>query len=206
MLALYVTVEPDAGEMTLDRLTAVFAQVRAIWEPYGFAICVSSLITVDCEPREVWARVIIGDSRPRPAPDTIGWIAFHASGVPDNVIYVSPAGTRRALARGRVNAEPLATAPAPVRERFVRQSMGRTIAHELGHYLLGSKQHVARGLMRASLPVSDLLTPGLTRFQLEAEHLPLLDDRMQRLLATRSAEPGVPRDLSGALARLVLPQ
>jgi hypothetical protein len=54
--------------------------------------------------------------------------------------------------------------PPAVTETFLIRALGRVLAHEIGHYLLGTGEHSARGLMRAKFRPKDLLdgvTPSL---------------------------------------------
>jgi hypothetical protein len=44
--------------------------------------------------------------------------------------------------------------------------MGRALAHEIGHYLLGTREHASRGLMAASLKPDDATLGSATRFSL----------------------------------------
>lgn len=46
--------------------------------------------------------------------------------------------------------------PARLRERRLGLVLGRALAHELGHYLLGSGQHRPSGLMRASIQAAEM--------------------------------------------------
>jgi hypothetical protein len=40
---------------------------------------------------------------------------------------------------------------------FLGRALGRALAHEIGHYLLGTREHAAHGLMRAQFAPQDLL-------------------------------------------------
>ena len=51
------------------------------------------------------------------------------------------------------------------RRTFLARALGRALAHEIGHYLLGSKQHTARGLMKARQTAVDLF--GFDRSRLD---------------------------------------
>jgi len=44
--------------------------------------------------------------------------------------------------------------------------IGRVLAHEIGHWLLGTRTHSARGLMRALQSTSDLADLGRAGFVL----------------------------------------
>lgn len=49
------------------------------------------------------------------------------------------------------------TLPVALADTFLGRALGRTLAHEIGHYLLGTSQHTVRGLMRAQFTPQDLL-------------------------------------------------
>ena len=57
--------------------------------------------------------------------------------------------------------------------------MGRALAHELGHYLLASKVHTERGLLKASRTAAELF--GTTRggFQLDPSQRRQIAARMR---------------------------
>ena len=66
--------------------------------------------------------------------------------------------------------------------------LGRTIAHELAHLLIGTTEHSAHGLMRAHWDMREL------ERDLQRDWLPSRDEgkRMRRGLVTRARRPGVP--------------
>jgi hypothetical protein len=47
---------------------------------------------------------------------------------------------------------------------YAARIAGRVAAHEMGHYLLGDKQHRARGLMRTRFDGDELFAPRLEPF------------------------------------------
>ncbi|HKB11332.1 MAG TPA: hypothetical protein VKD69_11775 [Vicinamibacterales bacterium] len=47
--------------------------------------------------------------------------------------------------------------PAAMAETFLGRALGRALAHEIGHYLLGTREHSAHGLMRPRFTPQDLL-------------------------------------------------
>jgi hypothetical protein len=48
------------------------------------------------------------------------------------------------------------------------RAMGRALAHEIGHYLLASKLHTARGLMQASHTASEFFGADRRSFAIDA--------------------------------------
>ena len=53
------------------------------------------------------------------------------------------------------------------RETLLARAMGRALAHELGHYLLASKAHTERGLMKAVMTAVELFMPDSGGFRIE---------------------------------------
>jgi len=64
-----------------------------------------------------------------------------------------------------------------LREREMGRALGRVLAHEIGHALLGHPAfHDAEGLMRVSIPVDDLVSPDRRFLQLSDASI----DRLRR--------------------------
>lgn len=47
--------------------------------------------------------------------------------------------------------------PSVLADTFLGRALGRVLAHEIGHYLLGTREHTAHGLMRPQFTPQDLL-------------------------------------------------
>jgi hypothetical protein len=106
------------------------------------------------------------------------WVSKH-SGVVLAALQLpdTPCGT--AVARVWVTQAMRYTALTPrfppfpaLRERndlLLSRALGRALAHEIGHYLLGRSRHTARGLMRPHFSPSELLEPvTLQRYGLDS--------------------------------------
>ncbi|HXE84735.1 MAG TPA: hypothetical protein VN513_15520, partial [Gemmatimonadales bacterium] len=63
---------------------------------------------------------------------------------------------------------PVAQRPLALRRELTARALGRAAAHELGHYLLTSREHTPRGLMRARFSSDDLVSDESAAFTLEA--------------------------------------
>jgi len=70
--------------------------------------------------------------------------------------------------------------PRTLREQVLARMIGRVIAHEIGHWLLGTRGHSATGLMRAVQGVSELAEPGRTSFRLDPGDVVRLKKRVER--------------------------
>jgi hypothetical protein len=57
--------------------------------------------------------------------------------------------------------------PISQRDMLLARAMGRALAHELGHYLLASKVHTERGLMKATLTATELFSTDSERLRIE---------------------------------------
>lgn len=98
-------------------------------------------------------RVIVADEIRSAGPDLpIGWIVFDGPGVPEPQIHVSRANGLRLLQATPGVGGRFATMPRREVEVLMGRALGRALAHELGHYLLASEAHTARGLMKAQFP------------------------------------------------------
>jgi hypothetical protein len=57
--------------------------------------------------------------------------------------------------------------PVMQRETLLGRAMGRALAHELGHYLLASKVHTQRGLMKPIMTAFELFMPDASAFRID---------------------------------------
>jgi hypothetical protein len=71
--------------------------------------------------------------------------------------------------------------PRAVRDRVLGRMIGRVVAHEIGHWLLRTRDHSTSGLMRAHHTTDELADPGR-----EGLTLPPADFARLRTLLTRS--------------------
>ena len=85
----------------------------------------------------------------------LGWILFDDVTTPEQEIHVSYGNARQFMTGARGIVGIVEEMPTTQREWLLGRAMGRALAHELGHYLLASKAHTAKGLMRASRTASE---------------------------------------------------
>jgi hypothetical protein len=166
---------------TLARLAN---EVRAIWRPY-----------VDVEfgsPQEVRRPVnddtltlVITDRLSDGATgDGLGWIEF-VNGEPSKTITVSARQAATLADEGLWAGRRLAAWPPRVRDTFVVRALGRSIAHEIGHYLFQSTAHQPRGLMRARFTVDELMDSASAKYRLLEADLRRLERRSTSYLLAR---------------------
>jgi len=143
------TVSPTLVRRMLD-------EADALWRPAG--------ITFEWEPFEssrpaASLQIVVEDVRAPSAEAALrlGWILF-ARNVPEPVLHISYANVVALLGEsgdvvGRASGMPIFE-----RETYLGRAMGRALAHELGHYLLGTKAHSSKGLMRDTLTATMLFS------------------------------------------------
>jgi hypothetical protein len=91
---------------------------------------------------------------------TLGWMGFTERDGPGPLILLSERWAAELLGRAERGARSLATLPGMV-QRLLPRALGRALAHELGHYLLGRREHSMSGVMRAAFRPEDLADEGV---------------------------------------------
>jgi hypothetical protein len=108
----------------------------------------------------------------------LGWILFEQPDVPDQELHVSYANAQLLLQRSAEVIGGLSSMPRLQRETYLARAMGRALAHELGHYLLASKAHTARGLMQTQRSASELFSPVRVRFEIAPAQMQALVSKL----------------------------
>jgi hypothetical protein len=126
-------------------------------------------------------RLTIDDAAGMPVDGAtpLGWIHFDERNVPDSEIHLSYSNALDLLHNsvgvvGDVDHMPLAE-----RNLFLGRAMGRALAHEIGHYLLTSKVHTRRGLMKAVLTAAELFMPDAGGLRIDTDQRRLVAMRLQ---------------------------
>lgn len=104
----------------------------------------------------------------------LGWIMFTAPDAPGSVIHLSRASALRLF-----DTMPgVREMPLVLRDTLIARALGRALAHELGHYLLGSA-HTPHGLMQGLRPAGDFFSIGRNGFDLTPEQRDALVRRVK---------------------------
>jgi hypothetical protein len=176
-VATAATVSPSLVTRVLDETTSVWrsAGLTLLWRRVGNEPAARALTIEANPPCETSSlRVIIGNER---GPDggnrrdnttALGWIVFGEGDTPNPEIYVSHENTRAYLIGSRAVVGLIDRMPIAEREMLMARAMGRALAHEIGHFLLASKIHTARGLMQASHTASDFFGAERGGFAIDA--------------------------------------
>ena len=158
---------------TVQRVMRV--EAARIWQHEGVGVTWNQDATRDHRDTSALRVVFVQAELGLPADDRRYAIAeFHRA---HRRILVSLSAAERAVTHGlaRING---AGWPAEPHDRAWGLVLGRALAHELGHYLLGTAVYSRRGLMRASFPARDLVDPRAANFF-------LLDDGDAALVSAR---------------------
>jgi hypothetical protein len=161
----------------------ILSEAGDIWRVAGFLLVWDRRFTGDASSSAVHVasapdttpsrlRVVIGgdqgDRMDDPSVKPLGWIRFEA-GSPLHDIYLSYANATSLLESSQGVVGQISTKTVAEREVLLGRAMGRALAHEIGHYLLASKVHTAKGLMQAKRNAAELFAPPRKGFQLQAE-------------------------------------
>lgn len=175
-LLVLVRVEGQA-RMEDVRMRTIAASVRDIWRPYidvtfGAAGDLRRTVADDELQLVITERIVAGSDH------SLGWIEF-VDGQPARTITVSSGAAQRLALRGSWAGRRLETWPRKVRELFIDRAIARSIAHEIGHYLLRSKTHADEGLMRERFTVDEIMESGSARYRLDRTDLQKLERRLK---------------------------
>lgn len=155
-------------------------EATRIWATYG--VDINAISPRDCgSVNAVRVRVTFGNGPDRRmAATSLGSIQF-LDGVPEPAIVLYPH-----VVAALVSATPLGgfivDSPGVLRDLILGRVLGRALAHEIGHFLLRSRQHSTAGLMRALQPAVDLVNPSRHGFELSS-------DDVSRLAAMTASFP-----------------
>jgi hypothetical protein len=135
-------------------VTAAVAEAATIWSPYGVTIAAASTSM----PVPLDATVLTVACVRMKTGQTLGAIAF-IDGSPGRVLTVFVDAIVRLVATARLMGATEAQWPVCIRDQVLARAIGRVIAHEIGHYVLGTRGHAATGLMRAQHTADELVAP-----------------------------------------------
>ena len=177
-------VEPSLTSRRItDRLKT---ETDAIWEPYGIRLEWTGADVSESPANSVSLDATVqrdfGRRQRMEGPAVLG-LAFVTPDPPTwQPIRVSFDATERALANrttGRASGSGL------IPDRDVARALGRVLAHEIGHILLGASHHYRAGLMRASFRPEELGEPDRTPFRLTCSGVDRLRGRLRALRGDR---------------------
>lgn len=160
-LRLHVLNEAHASRESLD---VAMREAAEIWAGAGLRLTwFEGMSTADAtteRPVIVMVRRVLvsapanAESRAHARPP-LGWVPFGDDG-PANLIEVSLSAITSLVMGGWHGGRRIADLPTVWQEPLVGRALGRVVAHEIGHWLVG-RGHTAEGLMKAAVGRRDLL-------------------------------------------------
>ena len=123
----------------------------------------------------------------------LGWISFVKQGQPLNVITVSVGSARLLMARGGWGGQRFDQLPPSIQQELIARTVSWSVAHEIGHYLLGTSTHAEHGLMRAALTAGDVIRQDRRQTRLEPRDIELLRARTSLDAVLADADAPAPR-------------
>jgi len=162
-----IRVVPGAVEDGLA--IGMFRELVAVWRRCGVEVLFSAG-GLEPAPVTTVSLIVAPGWPPADAAGGLGWIHFVSdpAQTPAPVLMVSLAATRALVDAADYRGMPVAQRPLALRRELTARALGRAAAHELGHYLLTSREHTPRGLMRARFSSDDLVSDESAAFTLEA--------------------------------------
>ena len=164
-----------------QQIEALKAEATAIWQPYGVVLSWFDA-NADCASDEQGAPPVVDrivwlvTDTPNGPGASLANVRFNA-GTPDDVIHLRYEHLSRMVLDATVASWQIRMLPSPVRNRLLGQAMGRVVAHELGHLLLGAAPHDRAGLMRPTFVPEDLVMRGREQMRLSHASQQRLIDR-----------------------------
>jgi hypothetical protein len=193
---LLVVVRTEGAVSVDPRMMAeVMAGVRDIWRPYA-GITFETADSVDHTDRTGLQLVITDRTMTSGDVGSLGWIEF-VNGRPARTITVSMTAARALMDASRWTDVPLIRFPPIVRDKFLARALSLSIAHEIGHYLLRSREHATRGLMRGRLTADDIMDARRGTVRLERVDVKRLERALfEPALTTKEAKVSSPVESS----------
>jgi hypothetical protein len=194
---LLVVVRTEGAVSVGPRMMAeVMAGVRDIWRPYAG---ITFEATERGDPTDHTELQLVITNRTMRSGDagSLGWIEF-VNGRPAQTITVSITAARDLMEASRWAGVPFTRFPPIVREKFLVRALSLSIAHEIGHYLLKSREHAARGLMRGRLTADDIMGTRRETVRIERVDVKRLERALSEKLALTTKEAKVSSPLESS--------
>ena len=154
-----------ASDISRSLVTATLHEADAVWRAAGFKFIWERTPTLS--PATALRVVIGGGASAASSTMPLAWIGF-TEGAPTSMIYVSHANAVAYMENSRETVGITGTMTVLQRETYLARAMGRALAHEIGHFLSGSPQHTAKGLMMASHSSTEFFMPERSGFRIDA--------------------------------------
>ena len=132
--------------------------------------------------RSLGALRVVISTEPGPIRNSgtpLGWVLFE-NDEPAREIHLSYDNALRFLELSQEVVGVLRHKTVAERERLLGRAMGRALAHELGHYLLATKQHTARGLLKGARTAQEFFSADRSAFEMDSTERRLMAARVRK--------------------------
>ena len=170
-------------------------EASSIWSPYDVRIQWSALPGgVSCAQALGSFEVLVDVKRLRASGTSkpvLGSTWITPSGIDRAAIRIDRDATEQLIRSLAVEELSRRLGRSEIESADVGRALGRVLAHEIGHILLGTSQHQRRGLMRATFFAGDLVDPQPRTYDLSSEEVERLrehEDSLRTCLSKRGAE------------------
>jgi hypothetical protein len=178
------------SELPPAQRSVMVQEADALWRPHGVAV-----VDAACFDRAIRLTVRIQPGAKRIAREgarRLGAIDFDEHNEPATTVMLDARGILETISRVRQAGRPIDQWPAAFGNHAAGRALGRVLAHEIGHYLLASRQHSSAGLMRAAFRADELAAPDRRPFGLPALYLERLAVCLARLTQSMTAAANEP--------------
>lgn len=178
---LTIAVTVSSGSVPAEMLDRAMHEADAIWRSAGVTIEWRRDGALSPSSINVW--VVDERGRADGADLAVAWIdVVDNRPVPD--VYLSVPSAVELFGKARYIPRELEPVPA-ARNVVIGRALGRALAHEIGHFLLGSRAHEKGGVMATERRPWELFAPDRTPFLVSAAE--------RRKLVEALARDGLPR-------------
>ena len=153
---LSVDIVFDGQPMPRQLEAAAMAEVTAIWAPYGVDVRASHTGESGRDGAVRLAVVLVDRPAGSTVVETLGSIRF-VDAVPERTIAIYPHAIASLVSHASFSGVGRDEWPTSLGDAILGRVTGRALAHELGHFLLRSRHHSPKGLMRSALFLRDLM-------------------------------------------------
>ena len=153
--------KPAAACLPMQIVTRMKHETERIWSSLDVRIAWIDSIDAERPVLTAGMTVLLEENTDAPWPLEQGFVlaAVHQPERPCGwaLAQVWVRRVRRHASSVRISGRPFETLPVRLADTIVGRALARALAHEIGHYLLGTATHSAHGLMRAQIVPQELL-------------------------------------------------
>jgi hypothetical protein len=161
---------------------AAMEEVAGIWSEYGVDVRLRDAHGE--RPDAIELTVVVAECKAANiAPNALGSISF-VNDQPKPLILMYPSTIVQLATAQPVLGRSESEWPIGLREIILGRVFGRALAHEIGHYLLRTREHSSVGLMKANQPVPDLVSADRRLFVLSSDETARLGSLLTSTIVT----------------------